>query len=341
MTFLAEPLQRPARPEIAPGLRSGLRLERAPAAPTGIEAQPDWVQEWCATPTIEGRLAAINSLAKRRLPSYYAAEVWLHLLGKAGDTVTPQQMESLLRQFIMLAPDHAKASVMFDLLMNLQKPGGTKAPDLVFLITSCERYLKQAHRVLGELKARGADAVIVTGDPSLPIAVEDGPVVKLPVADSYEALPTKVLEGLTYLRRKHGPQISVMKIDDDMQFNGNLDPVVLANTARTYDYAGEPIGDHCCDRCWHFGKTTLPTPIFTRRQQGWFARGAMYLLGPRAVEHLVREWVYYPGEFAGHVYEDRAIGDALRRAHIEVTPVSIERMGGIVDHAERFVAPIY
>jgi hypothetical protein len=330
MNSLAEPVQREMR-----------QVPLSPDAPTdqpaAVGTQSTWLHRWCGTSSLEQRLADINAMSAKRLPTYAAAEVWLHLIAKANGLLSPEQSELLLRQFIMLAPEHGKAGMMFDLLMNRQRTT-TAAPALVFMITSCKRYMTQARRVLSDLQARGAEACIVVGDPSLTVAAQDGPLVSLPVSDTYEDLTSKVLEGLTYLRRRHGP-VSIVKIDDDIELNGNFDLEALANAARIYDYAGEVIGEHCCDRFWHFGKTSRPTPIFTRRQQGRFALGAMYLLGPRAVEHLVREWVYYPGEFAGHIYEDRAVGDALRKANIEVASIAIDRMGGIVDRTERYITP--
>lgn len=335
MTLLAEPRR---QDDVHAHARSPIAaLEQSAGQP-----QPqsnDWLLDWCRSTSFEDRLAGINMLSKRRLPSHTAAEVWLHLIAKAKGLITPEELQLLLRQFIMLAPEHGKASVMYDLLMNTQ-PAGATQPELVFMITSCERYMPQARRVLADLQARGADACIVVGDPSLAIAVQEGPLVRLPVPDTYEALPSKVLEGLTFLRRRHG-QISVVKIDDDMHLSDRLDLGALARTAQTMDYAGHPIGDHTCDRCWHVGKTSVPTPIFSRRHHGRFAYGPMYLLGPRAVEHLVREWVFYPGEFAGHIYEDRAVGDALRKVNIEVKPLSFAQMGGVLDQVERYVAPLY
>ena len=334
MTLLA------AHPPTARPVPAGLRIGRHAATPpvkAELAASDGWLNGWCRTRSFEERLAAINTLSQKRLPSHVAAEVWLHLLTKATNVASVDEMELLLRQFIMLAPEHGKACLMYDLLMNAG-PADAPQPDLVFMITSCERYMAEARRVLGDLQARGAQACIVVGDPSLSVAVADGALVRLPVSDSYEALLSKVLEGLTFLRRRHGP-ISVVKIDDDMHLNDRFDPEALAQTARTMDYAGHPIGDHAPDRCWHLGKTSAPTPVFTRRHHGRFAYGPMYLLGPRAVEHLVREWVFYPGEFSGHVYEDRAIGDSLRRANMEVKPITFAQMGGIVQETERFVAP--
>lgn len=333
MSLLAEPRQQESR------RIDSLRVRVPPEQIAANAEDNSWLLNWCKTTSFEERLVAINGLAKKRLASPMAAEVWLHLMSKATALVSPEELELMLRQFILLAPEHGKANVMFDMLMNSQ-PAGVAQPELVFMITSCERYMPQARRVLADLQARGAQACIVVGDPTLSVAKDEGTLVKLPISDTYEALLSKVLEGLTFLRRRHGRGVSVVKIDDDMHLNERLDLETLAHTARTMDYAGHPIGDHAPDRCWHLGKTSVPTPIFTRRHHGRFAYGPMYLLGPRAIEHLVREWVFYPDEFAGHVYEDRGVGDTLRKAGIEVKPVSFTDMGGIVHEVERYVSPV-
>lgn len=338
--------QTPAPVARTPG---GLRIGRAaPAAsivpapaPSAAAANevPEgdgWLARWCRTPSIEERLAMINELSGKRLPSPLAAEVWLQLQAKATPLLTPADSELLLRQFLTLAPEHARAPALYDLLMNGQPVAAEPAPGIVFMITSCERYQAQAERVLADLQQRGAQACIVVGDPGLTVAVDEGTRVRLPVSDSYEALLSKVLEGLAFVRRRHGP-VAVAKIDDDMRLHRGFDPEALARLARTLDYAGSPIGDYPPDRCWHLGKTSVPTPIFTRRHHGRFAYGPMYLLGPRAVEHLVREWVFYPGEFAGEIYEDRAVGNTLRRAGFDLRPLTFTQMGGVVDETERLL----
>ena len=317
-------------------------VQPPPAIPSNVvpgadapQAAHDGLQRWCRTTSLEERLEVINTMAKKRLPSQLAAEIWLRMMKITATLATPAELELQMRQFIMLAPEHAKACSMYDLLMNCEDHGPAR-PELVFMITSCARYMPHAQRVLADLQARGAHACIVIGDPSRAVASQDGALVTLPVSDSYEALTFKVLEGLTYLRRRHGA-IGIVKIDDDMRLNDRFDPAALALTARTMDYAGHPMEGHSPDRCWHLGKTSAPTPIFTRRHRGRFAYGPMYVLGPRAVEHLVREWVFFPGEFAGKIYEDHAVGDSLRSAGIEVKPLAIAEMGGIVNEAERYV----
>ncbi len=305
-----------------------------------------WLPAWCSAHAITDRLTALNTLAGRRLGSDEAALVWLHLLPHVAGIATPGQTESLLRQLLKLAPESAAAAELYDGLMNPPAarpsvapaaPAAPGAAEIVFMVTSCQRYLARAEQVQRELAARGAQAVILVGDPSLHASVEQGPVLRLPVADTYEALPAKVLEGIVHLRRHRGPRLSIAKVDDDLRFSPALAPAALAALARQRDYVGVAIGAGLqFDRCWHLGKTSVPTPLHSRRRHGPYARGAMYLLGPRAVEHLAREWMFYPGEFAGHAYEDVAVGQSLRQAGMHVAPTSYEALGAVFRHQERY-----
>lgn len=326
-------------------LMQDLPVRPAPSAPRDDVASPraasggtspQWIHDWCAMPSMIDRLTAINGLAQRRLNSQGAAEVWLHLLGRADGVADAAQTQSLVRQFLQLAPEHPKAGALFEALMN-SPSAGRPQPEIVFMVTSCHRYLDRAEQVWRELQARGAHAVIVVGDPSLVVPVAEGPLVRLPAPDGYESLPSKVYEGLTFLRRQHGPQVCLVKMDDDLHFNARFDPAALARAARERDYVGHPIGPLDCDRCWHLGKTATPVPIYGKRSQAYFAKGAMYALGPRAIEHLVREWLFYPGEFEGYIYEDRATGAMLQRAGIIVAPAGLDEMGLDFQHEERYV----
>lgn len=311
----------------------------APAArskwPTPGERQvEELLQRWIDGPSIEDRLVALFGMVGRKLSSDEAVPVWHKLMTRCADRLSPGAAEQVKRQLIMLAPELKLADQCFQELL-LSRRRAEPAPPIVFMITSCLRYLDKARKVHAELQALGAHARIVIGDPSVPAAVEDGDVTRLPVPDSYEALTLKVLEGLTWVRQTYGP-VNVVKVDDDMQFSDAFDPLRLAEAAHTLQYAGQPWGG-VCDRAWHLGKTARPTPIYARRQRCMFAYGPMYLLGKRAVDHLVRIWMHYPGEVEGRFYEDRAVGELLAEAGIALQAYPIARMGGVIEQNERFI----
>lgn len=295
-----------------------------------------WLLGFCAAPTIDDRLRLLNARAGARLHSDTAARLWLQLVARAQQVASAEQVSSLMRQYLMLAPEHADAAQLFHALMNppSRVDAGAIAGNTVFMIVSCERYLDLAQRVLADLQQRGAHGLIVTGDPTLQAARQVAPhQVALPVSDSYEALTPKVLEGLTYIRGTYGA-VSVAKLDDDLHLRPGFDPRQIGAIASTLEYAGAPMGDSC-DRCWHIGKTSRPIGIFTRRHGLPFAYGPFYLLGARAVEQLVREWVFYPGEFDGQLFEDYAIGHALHRAGFKRHAVEPQSLGIDVSEIHR------
>lgn len=296
---------------------------------------PRLLENWVRGPTVEERLMAIFAMVGRKISSDEAALVWQKLLKHCGADLSPEVFEQLTRQLIALAPEYKLAEKLYFALMTSRRRQES-SPGIVFMITSCFRYLDKARQVKAELEGRGGHVCIVVGDPSVPSSIAVDDVVKLPVPDCYEALTLKVLEGLTWVRQTYGA-VSVAKVDDDMRFNDRFNPSELINVANSLQYAGQLWGG-MCDRAWHLGKTMMPTPIYSRRQRGMFAYGPMYLMGPKAVDHLVRTWVHFPGEVAGRIYEDRAIGELLAEGGIPLNSYPIAQMGGVVDQTERLIS---
>ena len=72
------------------------------------------------------------------------------------------------------------------------------------------------------------------------------------------------------------------------------------------------------------------SPIVAASAASW-AAGPLYYLGPQAVELLVREYLFYPGEFDGEVFgfEDKAIGDVLGAHGLQPTGRDLSPIFGI------------
>jgi mannosyltransferase OCH1-like enzyme len=291
-------------------------------------------QAFVAAACLEDRVDLVQAASGSRLYSHHLAEVWAGILGEAASRLSSPQVELILREMLLLSPNHDRAEALYTALMQprdaLQRP-----EQAVFMIVSCDKYLAKAQALRAALSARGALSWIITGDASqqVPHWHEEGCVVAVP--DVYEALAAKVAAGVSAIVQRYGP-CTVVKIDDDCQPTTAFDAAVFEQVAVKNDYVGVPISDPMHDRLWHHGKTSVRTGVYSRRFQGPWARGACYLLSARAAAMVAREAVMFPGEFAGEFYEDKAMGDFMRRQGVALQALSSDAVWGIsVDLQER------
>ena len=288
--------------------------------------------------TLEQRLALAMNALNRRLFSHDAASAWLDWIGAHGRELSPEQVEQLMREVLLMSPLHPQAGAIYAALMRPSEPLPA-AGRVVFMVTSCRKYFAQAQRVQADLRARGATACIVIGDPGLRVPHWDGDTCTLPVEDNYETLPLKVAAGVNALVQRFGA-VAVVKIDDDCQLLPNFTPERFLQLSRRHDYVGMlAVNPHLC-RFWHFGKTSKPMGPYSRRHHGAWAGGACYLLGPRAAALVASEYAHYPAEIGDEYYEDKAIGDFMRRQGVALTTIRHAEWGITFDTTERFVAPV-
>ena len=295
-------------------------------------------QAFMAPHTLEQRLALAMSALDQRLFSHDAASAWLDWIGAHGRELTPEQVEQLMREVLLMSPLHPQAPAIYTALMRPSEPLPA-AGRVVFMVTSCRKYFAQAQRVQADLRARGATACIVIGDPGLRVPHWDGDTCTLPVEDNYETLPLKVAAGVNALVQRFGA-VAVVKIDDDCQLLPNFTPERFLQLSRQHDYVGMlAVNPHLC-RFWHFGKTSKPMGPYSRRHHGAWAGGACYLLAPHASALVASEYAHYPAEIGDEYYEDKAIGDFMRRQGVALTTIRHAEWGITFDAAERFVAPV-
>jgi hypothetical protein len=185
-----------------------------------------------------------------------------------------------------------------------------------------------------ELPAALQPSFIVVGDDRLREAVWAGELLRVPAPDNYESLSSKVFEALVAVRCRFGG-VAVLKIDDDARFTGPADQVAVDDLLGSVDYAGVPAGGSLLDRCWHVGKCEHHDDLpYSRRLRGAWANGPLYYLGPRAVDCLVHDYLCYPGEMLGEMFEDKLVGDLLRSHSIRFTPMDLSPIFGITWYQE-------
>ncbi len=307
----------------------------ASAAPTALRID---LLRMLDAGSLVGRMAYLNAQTGRRLSSSEAAAAWLASIEAAAAQGDTTSLPVLIGEFLRIAPYHPKADALYALWRG---PGAQPLPNgtVVFLIASCARHLDKARALRSTLAARGAAAWIAVGEPDLaaPRWNDADGVVTVAAADTYEALPAKLLAAVDAIVRRHG-SVPIFKLDDDCSVDDVFTPAAVARFAGTVDYAGVPVGDATHDRCWHIGKTAdAGLAPYAKRFHGPWARGGAYLLGARAVDAVHREWALFPDEFGAEHYEDKMVGDFLRRTGIALTALRTEDLGIAVDMRDRLV----
>jgi hypothetical protein len=284
----------------------------------------------------EGRIRLTNQAHGVRLWSHQLALIWTEVLdylaarGKRGSLAARRLMWELMA----LAPDSESAQQAYHTWIgDNDRPVSPAPPAIVYLIVSChkEQFKSKATALYQELSAYLQPIFILVGDESATKAISDTRFMTVPAPDNYEGLVWKVLEGLVAVRRKFG-RVGILKIDDDNRFVSPPQRDQIAELTATMQYAGSIAGGINFDRCWHVGKRErLGDEPYRRRFRGDWAAGPLYYLGPEAVELLVREYLFYPGEFDGEVFgfEDKAIGDVLRARGVQPTPKDLSPIFGI------------
>ena len=295
-----------------------------------------------------GRIQLVNEARGERLWSVHLAKVWHEVLAHltavhAGST--PKYLR-LWRELMQLAPDsEAGQQAYLAWLGDAARATGLAAPSVVYLVISCEKYKAQALKLHASFGAQLSPAFIVLGDARLDEAVFEGAFLRVPAADNYESLLSKVLEALAAIRRAFGP-VAVVKIDDDTMFKTPPQYERIAALAAGADYAGifdKLVGADTLDRCWHVGKCEYQRDEpYLHRFQGSWAGGMLYFLGARAVEVLVREHLLFPGTFAGEILEDKGVGDFLRAQKIMPSEAPLCEIFGFELEPNQFVqAPLH
>jgi len=162
--------------------------------------------------------------------------------------------------------------------------------------------------------------VILIGDDSLPKnKFEFDPltqILKVPSADSYEALPQKISNfflflGLSFL------EALVLKVDDNIHCK-SIDVLYrdLKETMQKNDYGGYviPKKPFFLSTFWHLNKCYNPVINFrpdSLLHTSPYAAGPWYWMGSNVVNALSKIVLMHERFFETEIYEDRSVGAAL------------------------------
>ncbi|MEI6239972.1 MAG: methyltransferase domain-containing protein [Planctomycetia bacterium] len=239
------------------------------------------------------------------------------------------------RLALTLAPYSPRALAVFETLLAQTQRAAARP---LTLIISCEKHFGRAVRVSDRLtRLAGIDHRIVVGQTA---QVPDHPrLMRVAAADDYESLPHKVAAAFMAVYSSFKPGTSVFKIDDDVDIR---DATAFARAcaeivAGSSDYAGFVIGVPSHDRTWHWQKCrteALNQQVYGKRYVGTWANGPFYYLSSRALRAFALAQIRFPAEIAGELYEDKFVGDTLRREGITATALDPATVGIAADNIE-------
>jgi SAM-dependent methyltransferase len=288
----------------------------------------------------EGRVHLVNQAYGASLWSSQLAPIWRDIILKLENADGRNHtIGRLTRELLVLAPDSTAAEDAYRHWMRHDGlRGSIPDPPIVYLIISCEKYKQRALPLYDKIVPRLSPTFIVLGDETIGEAAFSERFLTVPAQDNYEGLPKKILESLLAVRREFG-KVGVLKMDDDDDFFAEPDCTKIRELVASADYAGRRVGNPELDRRFHIGKSEYLNEPYGKRYRGHWAKGALYYLGPKAVDILVRDYMSFPGEFVAEIWEDKMVGDFLNVHRVTLTDVSLPEIFGINYPADGWFNP--
>jgi hypothetical protein len=212
--------------------------------------------------------------------------------------------------------------------------------DLMLLI-SCKKYEAKALQLASQFDQAKVDYLIISGNDTAPIQHERALQVDSP--DNYESLPRKVAQACTWVVENLGPNVGVLKVDDDQYlFEPNRLKAIIENLHQRDAYAGVPVSGVTHDRNWHWNKCqnkTLNKVSYGRPFLRQWAMGGAYYLAPGPLYKLVLTLTRFPGLLESEYYEDKMVGDTLIFENVDLLPLqAYEDFGLTLTESHRFNA---
>lgn len=270
--------------------------------------------------------------------------ITLRLLQCLGWRSAPVSLSHSLRSLLSLIPLEPRALIVArqlltslnrDALSELEALRATASRPLMAIV-SCRALLPTANRTLNsflEWQSREKTApIIVIGDPRLPdwrfrFSCRSR-ILTLPVSDSYEALPRKVMTLFLVASLLTEPP-PVLKLDDDAHpadaraLEALLDKLGQERPSA----AGYPIFTPSplhLDRAWHVGKSARANlrTFDSLGTERWMSGGVGYLLNGKAVNLLADYSLHSWGFVRSMLYEDVCVSMLLQASRCPIQWIS-------------------
>jgi len=279
------------------------------------------------------RVTLLNRVVGKRLWSHQLAAAWLSILEwTEREGIVSEQRYSIARELVQLAPDSDMADEGLKRILATPVLSGDT---FIQIIVSCRKNQSKAELLRTRIDGALGRTLVVVGESTLQHAIYNpNHTLIVPSPDNYESLTKKVMEAFVAVRRQFG-SVGILKMDDDCRVCRPPDQKALSRAVANEDYVGEPCGNVKFDRTWHIGKCeSLSPPVYGLRFRRSWARGALYYVGPRGVDALVRFYLRYPGEFDAAFYEDKCVGDTLSECGYSLKPHPLYQETGLISSYE-------
>lgn len=146
-------------------------------------------------------------------------------------------------------------------------------------------------------------------------------ILTLPVPDTYEALPRKIITALRYITTRWPDAVGVFKTDDDIVFDyGILLRTLIANTKEAYwGHTAEKCRAGILSRERILSRFADTDSVPSRYPAARYCHGIGYWLRRDAVDIVLQS----AGELMTAPIEDVWIGSVLNRRGIYPTPIPL------------------
>lgn len=106
----------------------------------------------------------------------------------------------------------------------------------VILVCGCRKYEEYLHAALRRFDRPDFEVIGLLGGHEEPASLDlTTKILRLPVPDTYEALPTKIHAAFAWVAANRPGIPGIFKTDDDMVFDMNaLTPIILSNVEKAY-----------------------------------------------------------------------------------------------------------
>jgi mannosyltransferase OCH1-like enzyme len=273
---------------------------------------------------LTARVAVVQRAAPQRLGGHHLAEVWADVLSAQAATCGASRVEQLLREMLVLSPEHDRAEALYEALMQPRQPLADPA-EPVFLVMGAAHAPERALALQASLTQHGALAWTAWGGAPVggPDWHEHGVSVAVPEAAGHES--AKLAQAVAAVLQRHG-LCHVVVLSDTSTLSAQFDPQAFGRLASQHAYVGVAESDAFLSPA---GGGVASGSLHGRRGPAAWAQGACFLLNAGACDEVAREAVMYPGQWLADPLPERAMASFMQSLGVDLQALSSHALWGV------------